>query len=92
MNIDIIKHGQKHFKMAHFCVGKLTRKNGDFQSTAVKSKKKSRVMLKCHFSPRVKVKLHCQGYVLSRGRARCAFCFLLNKVGDLSFFWHNVLV
>ena len=34
-----IERGQKHFKMATFRAGKLARKkNGRFQSTAVKSK------------------------------------------------------
>ena len=86
--------------MANVRAGKLARKrNGRFQSTAVKRKTvnfsdsrktKSRVialmMLKCNFSPRVKVKPRYRGDVLSRGRAWFAFCFLLNKVGDLSFF------
>ena len=44
-------------------------------------------MLKCHFSPRVKVKPRYREDVLSRGRAWFAFCFLLNAVDDLSFFW-----
>ena len=66
----MVERGQRHFKMANFRAGKLAReKNGRFQSTTVKSKTgnylnsrktKSRVialmMLKCHFSPRVKVK------------------------------------
>ena len=33
-----------------------------------------------------------QGDVLSTGRARFAFCFLLNEVGDLSFFWHKIIL
>ena len=87
--------------MATFRAGKIARKkNGRFQSTAAKSKTrnfldsrktKSRVialmMLKCHFSPRVKVKPRYRGGVLLRGRAWFAFCFLLNEVGDLSFFF-----
>ena len=44
------------------------------------------MMLKCHFSPTVKVKPRYGGDVLSRGRAWFAFSFLLNEVGDLSFF------
>ena len=32
------------------------------------------------------MKPHYRGDVLSRGRAWFAFCFLLNEVGDLSFF------
>ena len=87
-----IKHGQKHF-MVIFCVGKLARKkNGHFQSTAVKSKAKSRViawmMLKCHFSLRVKVKPRYRGDVLLSGRGwfTLRLCFHLNEVGDLSFF------
>ena len=92
--------------MATFRAGKLARKkNGRFQSTAVKRKTrnfldcrktKRRVidlmMLKCHFSPRVKVKPRCRGYVLLKGRAWFAFCFLLNVVGDLSFVWHNFIL
>ena len=89
--------------MATFLAGKLARKkNGRFQSTAVKNKTrhfldsrktKSRVIAlmipKCHFTLRVKVKLRYQGGVLFRGQAWFAFCFLLNEVGDLTFFWHN---
>ena len=89
-----------------FRAGKLARKkNGRFQSTSVKSKTgnfldsrktKSRVialmMLKRHFSPRVKVKPRYRGDVLSRDRAWLAFCFLLNEVGNLSFFWHNFII
>ena len=91
---------------ANFRAERLARKkNGRFQSTAAKSKTrnflvsrktKSRVialmMLKCHFSPRVKVKPRYRGDVLSRGRAWFAFCFLLNEVGDLSFFRHNFII
>ena len=46
-------------------------------------------MLKCHFSPKVKIGETC----CSRGRAWFAFSFLLNKVGDLSFFlaWFHSL-
>ena len=88
--------------MANFRAGKLARKkNGRFQSTAVKSKTgsyldsrktKSRVialmMLKSHFSPRVKVKPLYRRDVLSRGRAWFALCFVQNEVGDLSLlFW-----
>ena len=59
--------------MATFRAGKLARrKNGRFQSTAVKSKTGN--------------SLDSRGDVLSRGRAWFAFCFLLNEVGDLSFF------
>ena len=85
--------------MATFRAGKLARKkNGRFQSTAVKSKtgnyldsqkKKNRVIAllitKCHFSPRVKMKQRYRG-------ARFAFCFLLNEGGDLSFFWHYFIL
>ena len=92
--------------MANFRAGKLAgKKNNRLQSTAVKSKTgnyfysrktKSRViallMQKCRFSPRVKVKPRYRGDVLSRGRAWFAFCFLLNEVGDLSFFWHNFIL
>ena len=108
MNIDIsnVAKNQKHFKMAVFHERKLARKkNGQLRSTVVKSrtenllgsrKKNSRVIalrrLKCHSSPRVKVKPRYRGDVLSRGRARFAFCFLLNEVGDLSFFWHRFIL
>ena len=94
--------------MANLRAGTLARKkNGRFQSTAVKSKTgifldsrktKSRVIasmvLNCHVSPRVKVKPRydpISGRRLLRGRAWFAFCFLLNEVGDLSFFWHKYL-
>ena len=102
MNIDISNVAKNISKWRPFEIraGKLARKNnGHFQSTAVKSKTrnfldsrktKSRVialiMLKCHFSPTVKVKPRYRGDVLSRGRAWFAFCFLLNEVGDLSFY------
>ena len=86
--------------MAAFREGKLARKNGQLQSTVVKSrtenlldsrkKQPSRMIalltLKCQSSPNVKVKPRYLGDVLSRGPARFAFCFLLNEDGDLSFF------
>ena len=73
--------------MATFCAEKLTRKmNGRFQSTALKSKArnvldslktKSRVialmMLKCHFSPIVKVKL--SGRCVAKGLILVCFLF-----------------
>ena len=91
--------------MANFRAGKLARKkNGRFQSTAVKGKTRNfldsrktksgviaLMMLKCHFSPRVKVKPRYRGGELLRGRAWFVFCFLLNEVGDLSFLWHNFI-
>ena len=92
----------KTFQNGDLSCGKLARKkNGSFQSKAVtrktrnildsRKKKKSRVialmMLKCHFSPRVKVKPRYRGDVLLRGRAWFAFCFLPNEFRDLSFFF-----
>ena len=90
--------------MATFPSGNLGRKkkNGRFQSTAVKSKTRNLLRLsqnkkssdsfddaKEHFSPTVKVKLCYRGEVLSRRQAWSAF---LNEVGDLSFFWHKIIL
>ena len=92
--------------MANFRAGKLAKKeewpfsehssNEQNEKLLRLSQNKSLVialmMLKCHFSLRVKVKLRYRGDVLSRGRAWFTFCFLPNEVGDPSFFRHNFII